>query len=151
MKLGEICNRDVVFIGPEESALEAARLMRQRHVGDVIVAERRGDDRFPVGIITDRDLTIEILAKQVDPESVTARDISSAQSLVTIGSDEDLFAGLDRMRARGVRRLPVIDAIGALVGIITMDDILELLAEQIGDLVQLVSRSYQRESEQRSV
>lgn len=150
MKLGEICNRDVVFIGPEESALEAARLMRHRHVGDVVVAERRGDDHFPVGIITDRDLTIEILAKQIDPESVTARDIGSAQTLVTIGSEEDLFVGLDRMRSRGVRRLPVVDQQGALVGIITMDDILELLAEQIGDLVRLVSRSYQRESERRS-
>ena len=85
MKLGEICNRDVVFIRPDESALEAARLMRRLHVGAVVVAEARGDQRFATGIVTDRDLAIEILAQQIDPESVTAGDIGSATTLVRIG------------------------------------------------------------------
>jgi CBS domain-containing protein len=150
MKLGEICNRDVVFIRPDESALEAARLMRRLHVGAVVVAEARGDQRFATGIVTDRDLAIEILAQQIDPESVTAGDIGSATTLVRIGSEEDIFAGLERMRSHGVRRLPVVDDSGALLGIITMDDILELIAGQIGDLVQLVSRSYRHEAESRN-
>jgi CBS domain-containing protein len=146
MKLAEICSGDVVFIRPEESAAEAARLMRERHVGGLVVAEERGDARYPIGIITDRDLTIEIMARSVDPESVTAADMIGTQQLTTANGAEDLFAALERMRIHGVRRMPVIDDAGALLGIITMDDILKLLAEQITDLVRLVSREYQHET-----
>jgi CBS domain-containing protein len=149
MKIGDICSPDVVFVRPHDSALDAARLMREMHVGDVVVVEEHGAARYPIGIITDRDLTIEIMAKSVNPESVTVGDMSAAQQLTTARADDDVFLGLQRMRARGVRRMPVVDQAGAITGIVTMDDILDLLSKQISDLVQLVSREYQQESRTR--
>jgi CBS domain-containing protein len=149
MKLGEICTRDVVFIRPEESALDAARLMREMHVGDVVVVEEQGDKKFPVGIITDRDLTIEIMARSVNPESVTAGDLSAAQQLTTALDNEDIFVALERMRGRGVRRMPILDHAGSIIGIIAMDDLLEVLAGHISDLVQVIGRQYQHEARTR--
>lgn len=148
MKLGEICNREVVFVRRAESALEASKLMRQYHVGDLVVVEERGASNVPVGIITDRDLVVQVLAREVDPQSVSAGDLAVPDALVTASSEEDLQQALDRMRSRGIRRLPVVDETGALVGILAMDDILELLAEQVEDLVALIARQIQRESVQ---
>lgn len=62
MSVGEICNREVVVADKEEDAREAARLMRQYHVGDLVVVERRGEESIPLGVVTDRDLVIEVLA-----------------------------------------------------------------------------------------
>lgn len=148
MKIGEICNREVVFIRRAESALEAAKLMRQHHVGDLVVVEERGASNVPVGIITDRDLVVQVLAREVDPESVTAGDLALPDALVTGPAEEDMQQALDRMRSRGIRRLPVVDETGALVGILAMDDVLELLSEQVDDLVPLIAREIQRESAQ---
>ncbi len=145
MKVGEACTRSVVYIGEKESALQAARLMRQFHVGDVVIVRQSNGGRVPVGIVTDRDLALEILALGVDPESVEVGDMVTSNGLVTAREDEDLDTVLDRMRDHGVRRLPIIDTKGALVGVLSTDDTLELLTEGLNDIVRLVTHQRQRE------
>jgi len=144
MTIGTICNRDTVFTTRNSSIVDAAQLMRDHHVGDLVVVDEQAGRRVPVGIVTDRDLVIEILAKQVEPGSVTIGDVMSGE-LVTARESDGLFDTLQRMRAKGVRRVPVVDAGGALAGIVAVDDFLDLLAEEISALARLVSREQARE------
>ena len=144
MTIGTICNRDTVFTTRNSSIVDAAQLMRDHHVGDLVVVDEQAGRRVPVGIVTDRDLVIEILARQVEPGSVTIGDIMSSE-LVTARESDGLFDTLQHMRAKGVRRVPVVDAGGALAGIVAVDDFLDLLAEEISALARLVSREQARE------
>lgn len=149
MNVGEACTRSVVYIGEKESALEAARLMRRFHVGDVVIVRENGDRRIPVGIVTDRDLALEVMAVEVDPNSVEVGDLVTSTRLVTVHADEDVDAALELMRDHGVRRLPVVDAEGTLIGILSTDDALEFVAEELDDVVELVGRQRRREEQLR--
>ncbi len=144
MPVGEICNREVVIVQAGKSALEAAQLMRQHHVGDVVVAEDRGGFRVPVGIVTDRDLVVEIVAPGLDPSVITVGDIM-APELVTVTEDIGVFEAIQYMRTKGVRRLPVVDSNGGLIGILALDDLLELLAEEMSAFARLVKREQKKE------
>lgn len=148
MSVGEVCNRAVVVADKEEDAQEAARLMRQYHVGDLVVVERRGDENIPLGVVTDRDLVIEVLAKEVEPVRVTVKDLIG-EELVTAAENEDLLTCIERMRSKGIRRLPVVSQTGALVGLLTLDDLLDLLSEELEDLAALIARQRNRESKLR--
>lgn len=148
MGIGEICNRDTVFTRKDSSIGEAARLMREHHVGNLVVVEEAAGRRVPVGILTDRDLVIEILAKGVDMNAVTVGDIMSGE-LITARETDGIYDTLQRMRAKGVRRLPVVDAGGGLVGIVAVDDLLDLLADELTALARLVSREQARERSRR--
>lgn len=145
MPISEICNRDVVIVNPNDSVLEAARLMRQHHVGDVVVVEERGDARIPVGIVTDRDLVVEIMATGLDPMAITVGDFMVPE-LVTVKENTGLFEAIEYMRTKGVRRLPVVNNNGWLVGILTLDDLLELLAEEMQSVSKLVRNEHKREA-----
>ncbi len=144
MSVGEYCVRDVVVIGKDESVREAAKLMREHHVGDLIVVEDKDGKRVPVGILTDRDLVVEVLALDVDMDAVSAGDTMSFE-LVTAKEDDDLQETLALMRQKGVRRIPVVDTEGALAGILTVDDVIDVLAEELNDLTRLISREQLRE------
>ena len=145
MPIGEICNRDVVIVQPGSTAREAARLMRQHHVGDVVVVEERGGKRVPVGIVTDRDLVVEIVAPELDPSAITVGDIM-AQDVATVKENTGIFEAIQYMRSKGVRRLPVVDGSGGLVGILALDDLLELLAEELLALSKLVKYEQKKET-----
>jgi CBS domain-containing protein len=148
MLVGKICNREVVFVEPDTSIAQAARLMREHHVGGLVVVQEKSGKRVPVGIITDRDLVIEVIAEGVDMSDITVGDIMSDQ-LVTAREGDDLLETLKMMRARGIRRLPVIDDDGALAGILTVDDLIDLFSEQIADLARLIAFEQKREQERR--
>ena len=128
MSVGEYCNRETIVVSREDSIREIVMLMRTRHVGDVIVVDEKGEELVPVGIITDRDIAIEIIAKDVDLDSVTAGDAMSSE-LVTTTEKCKLLDAITIMRNKGVRRMPVLNGRGGLVGIITVDDVLEVIAE----------------------
>jgi len=146
--IGRICNRDVVIVEKNASVIEAARRMRAHHVGDLLVVEPGPQGPVPVGIVTDRDLVIEVLAEEVDVQTVTVGDIMSFD-LVTAHENDDLLDTLKRMRARAVRRIPVVDARDVLVGILSVDDLIDLFAEQLGDLARLIGREQAHEREGR--
>jgi CBS domain-containing protein len=148
MLVGKICNREVVFAEPDTSIAEAARLMREHHVGGLVVVQEKSGKRVPVGIITDRDLVIEVIAEGVDMRDISVGDIMSDQ-LVTAREGDDLLETLKMMRARGIRRLPVIDDDGVLAGILTVDDLIDLFSEQIADLARLIAFEQRREQERR--
>ncbi len=148
MPISEICNREVVIVQPNDTALEAARLMRQHHVGDVLVVEDRGGVRVPVGIVTDRDLVVEIMAPELDHAVITVGDIM-APELVTVKENTGMFEAIEYMRTKGVRRLPVVNDRGGLVGILTLDDLLELLAEELLALSKLVKHEQKKETTNR--
>jgi CBS domain-containing protein len=148
MSIGEFCNRDVVIVHKGENAVEAAKLMRQYHVGDVVVVMGKDDKTVPVGILTDRDIVIELVAEQVDPESVSVGDVMS-DHLHIISESDELLDVIAQMRSKGVRRAPVVSKQGELVGILTLDDVLDVLAEALNDLVLLTGREQRRERETR--
>jgi len=148
MTVGNLCNREVVITGRESTIVEVAQLMRLHHVGDVVIVEDREDDRAPVGIITDRDLVVELIADGVDLDAVTAGDVMSYE-LVTARTDDSIWETLKRMRGLGVRRMPVVNNRGGLEGILSLDDILELLAEELSMLAKVPTCGQTREKQLR--
>lgn len=137
MLVSKFCNREVVIVDLATTILEAAKLMRSEHVGDLVVTDNRNGRQVPVGILTDRDIVVELLAEEIELDKVSVGDAMSYE-LLSVKEQDGLQETIEKMRNRGVRRLPVVDDAGALVGIVTVDDLMELIAEQLTDLVRLV-------------
>lgn len=148
MPISEICNREVVVVRRDDTVLDAAKLMRQHHVGDVLVVEERNGAKVPVGIVTDRDLVVEIMAPELDHLVITVGDIM-APELATVKENTGVFEAIQYMRGTGVRRLPVVNDSGGLVGILTLDDLLELLSEELLELARLVRHEQKNEAARR--
>jgi CBS domain-containing protein len=148
MQAGDVCNREVIVIQADESVQVAAELMRRHHVGDVVLYREEGGRRIPTGIVTDRDLVVEVLVPGLDPTALAVRDIVTSP-LSVARTDDSLFDALERMRAKAVRRLPVVDADGALAGILTMDDVIGLFTEMQVRLWAVVERQREREERRR--
>ena len=149
MNAGELCNRDVVTTGRDTGIIEAARLMRDHHVGSLVVVESKEGRTEPVGILTDRDIVIEVIAEEVGVGDVCVGDVMSF-ALLKVNEKETVFDTAQRMRARGVRRVPVIRDSGELAGILALDDILELLSEELSLLARLTGRETEQEQKKRA-
>jgi CBS domain-containing protein len=145
MPIGEFCNREVVFATRETSIPEAAQLMRKFHVGDLVVVDEIDGKRVPVGIVTDRDIVIEIVSQSLDLNEFSVGDIMSPQ-LISVQEKEGVFEAIRLMRAKGIRRIPVVNQEGGLEGIVSADDILDLLAEEMTELAKVVPREQEREA-----
>ncbi len=145
MPIGEICNREVVIMRRNDSVKEAAKIMRQQHVGDVLVVDERDSMKVPVGIVTDRDLVVEIMASDIQRPTISVGDIMSPE-LATIRESAGVFEAIQFMRSKGVRRLPVVSDSGALVGILALDDLLELISEELLELSKLVRFEQKKEA-----
>lgn len=137
----------VAVVEPETPALKAAQLMRQHHIGALVVVDAKEQSR-PVGILTDRDLVIALMAEGLDPELFTAGDIMSVE-LVQANPDMDAMDAIELMRANRLRRLVLVDELGRLVGIVTMEDILALMTRELAALAAGVIGARDREFEQR--
>lgn len=118
--------------------------MRDNHVGDVIVVEHRGNKHLPVGILTDRDIVVEILAEGIDSDDIAVKDVMSSE-LICVREDDHIIETIEKMRDRGVRRVPVVNQDGGLEGILAVDDAIELLAEVLSDLARLFKHEFDRE------
>lgn len=146
MKAGAICNRQVIIAWYDEPVLEAARRMRSAHVGDVVIVEMMEDERIPRAILTDRDIAVSLLAQSGGRlETLLVGDVV-ARELVTVREEADQSEVLSTMESQGVRRLPVVNAKGGLVGIITFDDLLDLMAEQLSVLARVAKQQQKTES-----
>ena len=144
MPVGEICNREVVVAERTTTIVEAARLMRRYHVGDLVVADEVQGRRVPVGMVTDRDLVVEVIAREQPFASCTVSAVMSA-TVVCVPETAGVIEAIQLMRSHGVRRVPVVDAGGALVGILAADDLLDLLAEELSALARIAPRGQERE------
>lgn len=139
MRVGEFCVREVIECTRKTSALELSQIMRQSHVGDVVVVDQPNGKKIAVGIVTDRDLAVEVMANERDPALVTAGDLIG-RKLITVGEGSDVYETAELMRYEGVRRVPVVDDQGGLAGIVTMDDLLRIIGEQLALLAQVIGR-----------
>lgn len=148
MKLKDICILDVACCTREISILAAARMMRQQHTGDLIVVDDADEERIPVGIITDRDIVIEVLGQGLDPARTAVADVMTTQLVIASGFEE-VSQAIERMRMHGVRRVPVVDDNGCVIGIVTLDDMLKLHAEQASALLEIISKEQAREGRAR--
>ena len=148
MQLNSFCMLDVECCSPRTTAMEAAQIMRRKHTGDLVVIDDDADRPSPLGIITDRDIVVEVLAKGLDP-AVTAIGSIIRTPVVVAEASEDSSQVLERMRENGVRRIPVVGAGGKLVGIVTVDDMLKRLAADATLLTQIVSQEQNREARSR--
>ncbi|HBC58082.1 MAG TPA: CBS domain-containing protein [Gammaproteobacteria bacterium] len=144
MTIGEVCNREVIITDEDSSVIEAAQLMREMHVGDLIVVKEINGENHPVGIVTDRDLVVEVLAQEVNTNGVAIRDVMTRDPQA-VGEEMNTLEALKQMRQLGVRRMPVVNDRGGLVGILTVDDALSLIHEALDNLVALVGREIDNE------
>ena len=144
MTIGTICNREVITVQRDATVLHAAVLMRQHHVGDVVVIENRKNKTVPIGIVTDRDIVVELVATELDCNVITVGDIIITK-LIVVKDSAGVFEAIQLMVNKGVRRLPVVDDDGGLVGIITLDDLLLLLSKELATLTKLAAKLLARE------
>jgi CBS domain-containing protein len=148
MSIREICNRSVVCATSDTSAVEAAQLMRQHHIGNVVVVDRIDGDRRPLGVVTDRDIVVEVVAAGLDPNVLKLRDMLVGR-LVTAEDTMSYAETIRIMALHGVRRLPVVNAAGILEGIVSVDDLLPQLASPLAALADLAGRSRRYEMQTR--
>jgi len=139
MNIGEVCTREVYVLNPSEPVLQAAHEMRRRNVGCVIVVEQRGKPLVPVGIVTDRDIVRALPEHAGNLGALPVANVMTRDPLV-LRESESIVDAMVRLRQRGVRRAPVVAAGGDLVGIVSTDDLLGVIAEQLGSLARLVDR-----------
>jgi len=140
MSVGEICQRAVDTAEAGEEVRAAAQRMRSRNVGSLVILDGEGR---PIGIVTDRDLALRVVAEGRSPSEVRVREVMTAAPH-TIVEDTSVEDALASMRSFGVRRLPVVDAAGRLVGLVSLQDILALLAQEFGQLSDVIERTSPR-------
>lgn len=144
MPIGDICVRQVVTATRETTVQQAAQLMRENHVGDLLIVEQNHGARTPIGIVTDRDIAVAVVALGLDPAVLSVGDIMGPE-LQTVDEDEGIFETLHQMRDAGVRRIPVVTQEHSLIGIVSTDDIIQLLADEMTEVAKLISREQRRE------
>jgi len=147
MNMGQLCNRVVIVAEPHESVRAVAELMRERHVGCVVIVRGEDGRRVPVGVVTDRDIVLEVVATGLDPAETPVGIVMSAEPYCA-REDQEAADVLQQMRARGLRRVPVVGADGILQGIFTFDDLLQWTSAQMHELSRLVERELSREKAQ---
>jgi CBS domain-containing protein len=122
--------------------------MREHHVGSIVVVDDTLLGNMPVGMLTDRDIVTAVVAKDVDVHALQVGDVMSTE-VVTVREGDSLLVTLDVMRRHGVRRVPVTDARGVLQGVLSLDDVTEVVGEQISALVQALTSGHRREERRR--
>jgi CBS domain-containing protein len=136
---GGLCNRVVSIAYPSMAINEAARLMRERHVGCVVVVQEvSAGSAVVVGVLTDRDIAMGVVAADRDPHGVRVGDVMS-KDVVKVREEDSLLDVLAAMRRKGVRRVPVTGPQDVLVGILALDDIVAVLAQQMEAVAQAVT------------
>lgn len=145
---GEICTRTVTIAFKKTPLDGAARLMRENHVGCLVVVEEAGGQRIVVGALTDRDIVTAVVALSLDPATLCVEDVMSTD-LVTAREDDSLIDLMRSMRRKGVRRIPVVGGQNELIGMVTLDDVLNVLSEELGLLVDAIGSEGKRERQMR--
>jgi len=146
--IGQLCNRAVVTVGAGATIAEAATLMREHHVGALVVAEDVAGGPAPVGMLTDRDIVVEVVAAGLSPQTIKVGEIVQ-RAVFSVAEDEGSEDTIRLMAINGVRRMPVVDSAGRLVGIVTLDDILRHLIGSLTALGDLAERERRFEAHTR--
>jgi CBS domain-containing protein len=144
MNIGEICSREVYIFEAGEPLANAVGEMMKRHIGAIVVVETEPNRVRPVGIVTDRDVIRGQVSLKKELSGLTLRDVMTSAPLM-VSEASGIPEAIERMRARGVRRAPVVNDSGDLVGIVSLDDLLPIVAEELGALARLVGNQARRE------
>ncbi|HET6203041.1 MAG TPA: CBS domain-containing protein [Planctomycetota bacterium] len=145
MTAGRICQREVDLAEPKDSVQAAANRMLQRKVGTLVVIDA---SRIPIGIVTDRDIVVRVVARGADPKKTAVGDVMT-KTLDTIDESAPVESVLALMRNAGVRRVPVTDPGGRLVGLLSLDDVLAALSEEFVRVGELLAKQTPREAAKR--
>jgi len=135
MNTGQLCNRKPITVRPSDDLIKAAQLMCEKHVGYLVVVDpEAGDESLrPVGVVTDRDIVVSVVARETDPRSLRVGDVMT-QPPVTVDVADPVERALGEMRRIGVRRVPVVGKRGELIGVLSLDNVLEVLAGELRNL-----------------
>ena len=145
--IGQIAQRNVVTVREADDLVAAAKRMREQHVGYLIVAEPEASSQSlrPVGVLTDRDIVVAVIAKDIDPHALTVGDVMIREPVV-VREDSPITSALQEMGRIGVRRMPVVGARGELLGVVSIDDVLETLADELGNIAGSIRHEQRFES-----
>jgi CBS domain-containing protein len=139
MSLGNMCRKDVVSVKPGTMVNEVARLMEEKNIGSVVVQNVIvSGEKEKFGIVTDRDIALRVVGKNLDPAKTPIDDVTTQNSVLTLSENLGLFEALEQVRESAVRRFPVVDVDGNLKGIITLDDIIILLGKEMADVARII-------------
>ena len=144
LKIRDVAVRPAVTARLDEAIGTCARRMHDERVGCLVVVEDSDGVELPVGVLTDRDIAIEVVAFGLDPSTMTAGDVMTDQPAV-VDEDDDVLDALQRMRERGVRRLPVVRPDGALTGVVALDNLMEALGQEFDGVVSVMRAQRTRE------
>lgn len=133
MSLLSLAHHNVITIEPDKSVTEAAKLMAEKNIGSVVIAINEN----PVGILTDRDIVIRVIYRDLDPKTTQVRDVMS-RNLVTLNQGVELFEALEVMKDKGLRRYPIVDADNKLSGFFSLDDVLYLLGLEMSAVARII-------------
>lgn len=151
MSVGDICRRDVVTIAAEASLSEAAVVMREKHVGMLVVVAAAADpaDRAVQGVVTDRDIVVTVVGRGAEPKNLKVGDVMTRNPLL-IADAASVAGALELMRTDGVRRVPVVGTRNQLVGVLSLDDVLDAVANQLMSISGAIRGGQSRERTTRS-
>ena len=138
--------RRAVVTTEDETVFAAARLMRDEHVGCLVVVSEGRTGVIPVGMITDRDLTLKVLAQGADAQSTTVGQVMST-NVLSVLETAGIYETLEQLRKRGVRRVAVTDRDRCMVGVLTVDDILDFINDEMGSVIRLFRTEQMKERE----
>jgi CBS domain-containing protein len=134
MSLRNLCRKEVVTVKSGTTVKEVAKLMEEKNIGSVVI-DGEGE-KF--GIVTDRDILLRVLSKNLDPNTAPIDDVMTWELVLILREDTGLFEALEQVKKSAVRRFPVVNAEGNLVGIITLDDIITLLGKELADVASII-------------
>lgn len=147
MKVKRIYSRDIVR-APRSCSLEgAAMLMRKHHVGLLVVTEDAPEEERAIGVLTDRDMVLQAMADGIGPRDTSIGEIMTPR-LATISENADVFEALESMRTNAVRRLAVSGEKGALVGVVSLDDVIDAFGAELASLAAVIRSEYKREGDE---
>jgi CBS domain-containing protein len=151
MNVGEMCQRNTITVLASDEIVTAARLMREKHVGFLVVVEPAAQEGavVPVGVVTDRDIVVSTIALGVDPTTVCVGDVMTCKPTVALAQDS-IGDAICQMRHAGVRRLPVVGDYGHLVGVLSLDDVLTNRADELDAATTVITKGRQLEASTRS-
>jgi CBS domain-containing protein len=146
MRVGEFCTRDVVVVRKESAVNEAVRLMREHQVANPVVVEEKDGRRVPIGMLTDRDIVSRVITEALhDLPALAVGDIMNT-NLMTTNEDQGLSDALRGMYSHGIRRAPVVNGSGSLEGILSVDDLVDRVCEELGEMTMLLALHQRRQN-----
>jgi signal-transduction protein with cAMP-binding, CBS, and nucleotidyltransferase domain len=144
MNIGSICTRRMIAVDSASTLAQAAGLMREHHVGALIVTSQTAAGPCVSGIVTDRDLVIDVLARGLEPAGIKIGDLAS-DKIASVPEEADMAGAMGVMTAQGVRRLLVTDAEKRVTGIVSLDDLMDACAKELTALAAVIRSGIERE------